>query len=125
MRSHWTMTASGGSPNIDAAELRRALGYLVAPDECHEVRALPSGRSRMIRGDDLDAAVRAIEELADGTGVYLTSNPVRPDLGDAAAKGVDITRRRNFYIDVDPVRPKGTNATDAEHEAARLVVEAV
>jgi hypothetical protein len=115
----------GGSTGPIAAEIRRALGLLVAPGECHEVRALPSARSRLIRGDDLEAAVDAVLEFSRGTGVYLTVNPVRPDLGDNAAKNADITRRRDFYIDVDPVRPAGTNASDGEHEAARVVAEAV
>lgn len=124
-RNHWNLIATGGPSAVDAEELRRALGLLVAPGECHEVRALPSGRSRLVRGDDLDAAVAAVEALADGAGVYLTANPVRPDLGDRAATNKDITRRRIFYIDIDPVRPKDTNATDAEHEAARLVASDV
>lgn len=124
-RNHWNLIATGGPAGVDAAELRRALGYLMDPGECHEVRALPSGRSRLVRGDDLDAAVAAVEELADGTGVYLTANPVRPDLGNRAATNKDVTRRRIFYIDIDPVRPKDSNATDAEHEAARLVADAV
>lgn len=124
-RNHWNLIATGGPSAVDAEELRRALGLLVAPGECHEVRALPSGRSRLVRGDDLDAAVAAVEALADGAGVYLTANPVRPDLGDRAATNKDVTRRRIFYVDIDPVRPKGTNATDEEHEAARVVAEAV
>lgn len=124
-QSHWSLVASGGPSSVDAGEVRRALGLLMVPGECHEVRALPSGRSRLVRGDDLDAAVRAVEDLADGTGVYLTVNPVRPDLGTKAATNGDIARRRDFYVDVDPVRPRGTNATDGEHEAARVVAEAV
>lgn len=122
---HWYRTATGGASGVDAVELRRALGLLMAEGEAHEVRALPSGRSRLVRGNDLDAAVKAVEELAEGsTGVYLTCNPVRGDL-EKAASNRDVTRRRLFYVDIDPIRPKGTNATEAEHDAARGVADDV
>jgi hypothetical protein len=62
-------------------------------------------------------------------GVYVTLNPVRPDLLARAANRVnrytkiatsdtDVLLRRWFAIDFDPVRPAGISATDAEHEAA-------
>lgn len=123
----WTMTAEGSSARINRAELLRALALLVDSGQCHEVRFLhpPSAHSRMVRGDDLTAAARAIEDGADARGIYLTVNPVKPSLGNRAARHADILSRRHLFLDIDPVRPSGTSATDAEHTAARGVAEAV
>ena len=104
---------------LDAAEVRNALAVLIDPAEYHELRGLPSGRSRLISGADLDAAVRAVAELAGDHGVYYTLNPVRPDLGDRAARVADIVRRAHFLIDIDPVKADpDASATDAEKTAA-------
>ncbi len=72
-----------------------------------------------------DAAILDAEETAKG--IYFTFNPVKRELllrsrntltrGSAACDD-DIVARRTLGFDVDPVRPKDTNATDAQHNAA-------
>lgn len=126
----WLMTARGSPASFDEAQVRRALAVLVDPGATHELRGLPSGRLRAIRGDALDDAIRAVAELADDKGVYFTINPLSPAIAERhrerkGARNRDVLSRRMLYIDVDPVRPKGTNATEAEQAAARAVAEAV
>lgn len=102
---------------IDPDEVRRALSVFVAPWQTFELRGLPSARSIVCRGDDLDAAVEAARQLSGGSGVYWTLNPCRPDLAGAARdKGILI--RRWMLVDLDAIRPAGTNATDVEKAAA-------
>ena len=71
-----------------------------------------------------------------GPGVYVTLNPCRPELLSRAANRVkahaetttsdhEIARRRWLIIDVDPERPAGISATDAEHEAARAKADEI
>jgi hypothetical protein len=89
---------------IDRAEVARALSVLIDPSATHELRGLPSARSRMISGSNLEDAVDSVAHLGDDRGVYFTLNPVRPDLGNRAAKVSDITLRRWLLIDVDRVK---------------------
>jgi P4 family phage/plasmid primase-like protien len=44
---------------------------------------------------------------------------------DSTSADADITRRRWLFIDLDPVRPSGISSTEAEHQAAREVLEEV
>jgi hypothetical protein len=119
--SIWTMKVARPPESVDRGELLRALRLLVDPDATHEARSIPAGRSVPVRGSDLAGAVLAIEQIADGSGTYLTLNPVRPDL-KGAARVADVLARRHLLIDVDPVRPSNANATDAEkHEAERVI----
>lgn len=126
----WIMTAHGLPSSFDEREVRRALALLLDPGATHELRGLPSGRLKLVRGDSLDDAIRTVEELSDGKGVYFTINPCDPKIVErhAEGKGVrnqDVTSRRLLYIDVDPVRPKGTNATESEQASAKAVAEAI
>lgn len=126
MGDPWKMIAAGTTRAIDEGEVRRALSILVGPNDTHELRALPSGRSRIIRGNDLGAALRYVRELADEN-VYYTLNPVRPDLTKSANNG-DVVRRVRILIDVDPDKPrehKDSSASDEEKEHARAVAEAI
>ncbi len=73
----------------------------------------------------------------DGKGnVYITLNPVKPALLARAANRIapvmktttsdlDITRRAELLIDIDPVRPAGISSTKAEANAARVSALAV
>jgi putative DNA primase/helicase len=60
-------------------------------------------------------------------GVYVTLNPVRVEGEDQsrAATDADVVRRVWFLVDVDPVRPAGTSATDAEKAFALSVARKV
>jgi putative DNA primase/helicase len=106
---------------VDREAVRRAAGILFGLGERRELRGLPSGRSRLVWADDLDALADAAAALSGGTGVYYTLNPVRPDLGDHAARVKDVLRRAWFLIDVDRVKSvePDASATDAEKEAAQ------
>lgn len=110
----------------DPEEVRRSLRILVDPEHCVELRGLPSGKSKVRPGNDLDALVEAAQSLSDNRGVYYCLNPVSILAGaDRAARVDDVIRRRWLLIDIDPTRPPDTNATEEEKEAARGVAEAV
>jgi hypothetical protein len=119
-----------------------------------ELRALhcPQGRGRPVTefgffdlsGDEgqraFGNAVKAILGRAadqQPTGVYVTINPLVPELlarsfnrlrvayEKHSASDANVLRRRWLLIDVDPVRIAGISATDTEKEAARRVLDGV
>ncbi|BDG59921.1 hypothetical protein [Caldinitratiruptor microaerophilus] len=125
----------------DPAEIRRALHILVEPGGVTELRIVGAeyarGRVGTLSGyydyDHLEDLVQAAAEW-DGRsrGVYVTLNPVRPDVlaraanrlrvpvqqGESSTSDQDILRRRWLPIDLDPVRPSGVSSTDLEHDLA-------
>lgn len=113
--------------SIDRDETRRAISLWMDPGDHHELRVLPSGRSRLLSASNLDSALAAIAELSQGShGVYLTLNPVRADLGNRAARERDVTTRKFLLVDVDTKRPeRDSSATDAEKERSFEVCERV
>src|SRR5215471_15047973 len=120
----WNVRAEGGRHSPDLAEVRKALGHFADPEHWVELRGLPSGRSRVCKGSDLDSLCRGADELSDGTGVYWMLNPVKTDIGHKAATWKEIAYRRWLLIDTDPVKPdefKDDSATDDEKEGARAV----
>ena len=96
----------------------------------HEVRLLRPNGVSVGYFDDWGAALRAVEnEPAQYKAAYFSLNPIKlPDgiplnprsLNPAAgaASDADIERRVSLLIDLDPPRPAGTNATEAEKQAA-------
>ncbi|ACL15747.1 hypothetical protein [Methanosphaerula palustris] len=116
------------------SEIRRGLEVLVAPGQVFEVRSWTGDRIASGYFDDLDTAGKAIEALdaANPDGIYLTPNPVLPDLlarranrikgplakKDSSTSDGDILSRRWFLIDIDPARPSGVSSSDEEHQAA-------
>ncbi len=105
----------GYSPSdIDEAAVARALEIL-CPEAAFEIRGLPMGTSRVCRS--ADEGVRAAASMSGGIGTYYTLNPCRADLDRPAREG-DILARRWLMLDIDPTRPKDSNATAAEKEAA-------
>jgi len=127
----------------------RFLELLYQPGDVFEVRA-PKCRERSgssftstVSGyftfDALDQAAVAIADLDQcglAPGVYVTLNPVRPDLLARAANRLraratettadgDVAHRRWLLIDIDPVRPSGVSATDDELALSRKRCEAV
>ena len=77
--------------------------------------------------DHIDDVPNALANFKTYGGVYVTLNPVNPDLlarannrfkkakSREATSDKDILRRQWMLIDVDPVRPAGISATEVEH----------
>jgi len=123
-------------PSPDKAAILAALVVLFDPGDVIELRAFPKGRKRTDAGyfdaDHWDAlADHAVRLSASGAAVYITLNPVDPQLLSRYSNRVEpfaastttdkqVIRRRWLLIDLDPVRPSGTSATDTQLEAARI-----
>lgn len=56
-------------------------------------------------------------------GIYLGLNPIR-QIRHPARKD-DVIYRRHLMVDIDPIRPKETNASQAEHDAAQDMAFAI
>lgn len=112
---------------IDAQEVRRSLAVLADPAHTVELRGLPSGRSYVVPGSDLDRLAEAAEQLSGDRGIYYALNPTSMLYGfDRAAKVADIVKRRWLLVDVDPEKPnKDLSATDGEKAAAQALANAV
>ncbi len=128
MLKEWLIDVVGGSvpgTGVDVDEIRRALAVLVDPEHGVELRGLPSGRSRVHLGSDLDGLCRSAEELSDGAGVYWTLNPLRRGMApDRAARVADVVSRRWLLLDIDRRKTKETkkfSATRTEKEAAQAL----
>jgi hypothetical protein len=103
------------------------------PGEVREVRALDHvpasgyGQPSTASGyfTDPDALVRELQGMGGASGVYVTQNPVDPDLlarsnnrlkrkaRHTTADG-DVARYAHLTVDCDPARKAGISATDAE-----------
>jgi hypothetical protein len=113
------------------SSISEALAVLLEPNSVVELRA-PNAQGRTLSGYFNDRSLFAKAACAisgKAPGVYVTLNPVRAALLARAVNRVirvaknatsdsDIMSRRWFAIDLDPVRPSGISATEAEHEAA-------
>jgi hypothetical protein len=119
----WTIVARVDSGHeIDPNEVSRVLRLYLEPGECYTVQGLPSARSRLIRADDLTAAVAAVQGLADDRGVYVTLNPVSPTIGDHAPKNQDVVRRARLLVDIDAKRAEPDSMANEAEKAAALAV---
>ena len=117
----------------DPEEIRRSVMLLREPDTLIEMRC-PRTKRSVVSGyfDDPELLVRnAVEWSGQSEAVYVTLNPVLPDLLARAANRVElyarhttsdgeIVRRRWLLVDLDPQRPAGISSTDEEHQAALL-----
>lgn len=120
-------------PEADLGMIERALGILMAPGSLVELRIPNTPRRGTVSGyfNDLGKmAASAAIMSGKAEGVYLTLNPVKPNLLARAANRLidyskhttanhDVMHLWSFLIDLDPVRPSGISSTDAEHEAAQ------
>jgi len=136
--------ATTASDHIDilAAQYR----LFVAPDQVVELRALdvggtngrPHTEAGFFDGCHLrEMAAAALGVTGRARGVYFTLNPLKPDLlarranrlgwakGGELAKDPDVTARRFFLVDADPVRDPHVSATDDEKRFAHDTVLAV
>ncbi|MGI8482739.1 MAG: hypothetical protein ACR2OU_00565 [Thermomicrobiales bacterium] len=134
---------AGQSLRPDPDQIRAMLNAITIPGEPFEIRIvklrkqgpdglIPNPYSNAESGffTDVESAVAAVARF-NGTncaGVYVTLNALPDHVmnwgADRIAKGratgdSDVTAYRHLYLDLDPVRPADTNATDAEREAAR------
>ncbi|QYZ80127.1 hypothetical protein E2N92_12165 [Methanofollis formosanus] len=115
--------------------IKAALAALFPAGGVVEVRALADRFTHSGYFDDfakLASAAEALDADPEVKGTYVTLNVVDPALlarranrvkmrltrSDPTTADADILRRRWLPIDLDPVRPSGVSATDAEHEAA-------
>lgn len=110
---------------------------IITPGAVFEIRALMKDeRERTWRESGyfnaLDAAIRVLPAITRrATGIYLTLNPVIPDLWSRAAnrmRRVDkgdttgdqhIVRRTRILFDFDGTPVSGVSSTDAEHAKAQ------
>ena len=119
------------STTVTITAVEDALRLLHEAGEVFEVRILGTARGT-VSGyfDDVTAAAREIAKW-DGkaSAIYVSMNPVKPDLMARAANRLkdharetssdsDVTCRRWLLIDVDAARPSGISATDEEAQAA-------
>ena len=124
---------------IDNDEILRALRCWFAPGDVFEVRVLDAVTSDYRREhvesgyfdfEHIASVPEALKRLLSYRGVYVTVNPVKPDLLARAVNRIrpagknpttadaDIVCRRWLLIDCDAVRPSGVSSSDSEHDAA-------
>jgi len=116
-------------------DIHSALGALIEPGGVFEIRIIEPLNGYGTRAGYFNNIETAAKAAASWSGkcsaVYATLNPVKPDLLARAANRIkklgkqdrttadaDMTARRWFPLDLDPVRPSGISSTDAEHAAA-------
>jgi hypothetical protein len=123
--------------NKGVAEVQRALCAILAPDQVVEVRC-PNVRGHVVSGyfNQPDTLAQAVGAITRAAGIYITANPVKPELlaraanrvrelgkGESTTSDADILSRRWLLIDCDPERPAGISSTDSEHDASLAVAE--
>ena len=112
-------------------DIMKSVRVLCGPGQVYELRCPKSEKGAVSGYFDDPKALAYTAECLSGTvaGVYVTINPVLPDLlarannrhkywvqnttGDS-----EIVRRLRLFIDCDPVRPAGISSSEEEHEAA-------
>lgn len=110
-----------------AVIIKAALDLLHAPGDVFEVR-VPKTKAGTISGYFNDTAIAAAliaKENGKHQSMYVTANPVNPDLlarcqnrfeygTFLTSTDADISRRRWFLMDFDPIRPAGISSSDSE-----------
>lgn len=113
--------------NID--EIDRAISFICEPGQVYEVRAFPRGTASGYFDDFSKLAQAAASLSGRAPAVYITANPVLPELLARSANRVkgwaktttsdaQILRRRWLLLDLDPVRPADISSTEEEHQQA-------
>ncbi len=104
--------------------MSKALRILVDGEFACEIRGLPSGRSIVRSGEDIDGLCRAAASLSTDSGIYYAVNPIRH--GATSARKETVVKRRWFLIDIDPVKyEKDASATNEEKASSSHVRDAV
>lgn len=121
-----------------ALMIKATLDLMYAPGDVFEVR-IPKTKAGTISGyfnDTTLAAALIAKENGKHQSVYVTANPVNPDLLARSenkftygtfmtSSDADVVRRNWFLMDFDPVRPAGISSSDGELELARQKAEQV
>ena len=123
----------------DANEITHALRLWFQAGDVFEVRVLDAvsadyRREHIESGyfdyEHISAVPEVLKRLLSFRGVYVTVNPVNPDLLARAVNRLrpagrnpttadtDIVRRRWLLIDCDPKRASGVSSSNSEHESA-------
>jgi hypothetical protein len=134
------MNAPFPIPQPDTAAILNALAALFQPDDVVELRSFAKGRKRTdagyFDGEHRQAlAENAVRLNRTGAAVYVTLNPIDPQLLTRYANRIEVgaavtttdaqaTRRRWLLLDFDPTRPSNTSATDAQLESATAAARA-
>ena len=124
-------------PKPDASAIANGLGLLIEPGSVHELRALDvstgNGWTATLSGyfNNLELMAKSAAKLTgNAVGLYMSVNPVKPELLARCAnrvqrakkgnstKDLEILCRRRLLVDIDPVRPSGISATAGQHAAA-------
>jgi hypothetical protein len=112
--------------------IKATLDLIHRPGDVFEVR-IPKTRAGTISGYFNDTAIAAAliaKENGKHQSIYVTANPVNPDLlarcenkfeygTFLTSSDSDIIRRQWFLMDFDPIRPAGISASAGELEEAR------
>ncbi len=122
-------------PQPDKAAILGALAALFNPEDVIELRALHKTRKRTDAGYFDGKHREALADLAmrlnaKGAAVYVTLNQIDPQLlgrysnrleefAVDTATDANVKRRRWLLIDLDPLRPKDTAATDMQLAEAK------
>ena len=131
------MSAKDTEELINADLVRQAINRLIEPGAVFEIRALEAKlkggyRAGIVSGyfDSVQTVLKALSSIVSAKGIYITLNPVLPDLlarrcnrldyvgKDATTADNGIIKRRWLLIDADPRRPAGISATDQEKRHA-------
>lgn len=125
---------AGEKPRPNEDEILTTLSTLFRPEDVVELRILPK-KGKAVHAGYFDAknwpllAQFAAQFSVMGDAVYITLNPVDPQLINRYANRIEsyakasttdrqVIERRWLLIDLDPVRPSGTSATESQVEAA-------
>jgi hypothetical protein len=131
---------------IDETEIVNALFSWFKPGDVFEVRVLdavtrayyrPHIESGYFDFEHISAVPGTLSHISSAKGVYVTVNPVKPELLNRAVNRVrpagrepttadsDIIRRRWLLIDCDAKRASGIPSSDAEHDLAYAKAEEI
>lgn len=127
-------------PENEPVAIQKALEALTEPGQTFEIRCIHERKYRGLQGffNDPEIAAEMIDRLdADYKGIYVTLNPLDPDLIHRAqnrlkqledglgALDSNVLSRRWLPIDFDPVRVKGISSTPTEHANALKLARSV
>ena len=123
------------TPQPNRTAILEALSVLFNPTDVIELRAFPKGRKRTdagyFDGEHWESLTdEAVRLNAQGAAVYVTLNQIDPQLMGRYCNRVEnfamstvtdanVIRRRWMLIDLDPVRPKDTSATNEQLATAK------